>query len=277
MSSIASVTHNSMEDDRTVATSQLHRKALFLIDQSALTKAISERSYDLLKAYNRINALTCCKSAEHGWLGASYSCMEILTVFSLILQIPNIILAKGHAAAGQYAVLYAAGQLKAEDLKNYKNGLCGLEAHADLVMDTGSLGQCLSSVAGMATVNKAERYAVILGDGEMQEGQIYESLMTIKKYNLTNIIPVVDQNGFQSDNVVDEIMPINNLEAILKGFGFEVINVNGHNEEQLLDAYSQIVQSKILTVILATTVKAGGSKYLSPSTHPITGMEYHVS
>ena len=72
-------------------------------------------------------------------------------------------------------------------------------------------------------------------------------------------------------------MPINNLEAILKGFGFEVINVNGHNEEQLLDAYSQIVQSKKLTVILATTVKAGGSKYLSPSTHPVTGMEYHVS
>ena len=72
-------------------------------------------------------------------------------------------------------------------------------------------------------------------------------------------------------------MPINNLDAILKGFGFEVINVNGHDEEQLLDAYSQIVQSKKLTVILATTVKYGGSKYLSPSTHPVTGMKCHVS
>ena len=78
MSSIASVTHNSMEDDRTVATSQLHRKALFLIDWSALTKAISERSYDLLKAYTiESMLLLVAKSAEHGWLGASYSCMEI--------------------------------------------------------------------------------------------------------------------------------------------------------------------------------------------------------
>ena len=269
--------HNSTEDDRTVPTSRVHREALFLVDQSVLAKCISERSFKSLKAYNRINALTCCKSAEHGWLGASYSCMEILTVFSLILKIPNIILAKGHAAAGQYAVLYAAQKLTAEDLKNYKNGLCGLEAHADLVMDTGSLGQCLSSVAGMAMVNKAETYVVVLGDGEMQEGQIYESLMTINKFNLTNIIPIVDQNGFQSDNMVNEIMPIADLERILKGFGFDVINVNGHNEEQLLDAYSQIVQSKKLTVILATTVKAGGSEYLSPSTHPVTGMKYHVS
>ena len=113
----------------------------------------------------------------------------------------------GHAAAGQYAILFADGKLTDNDLKNYKNGLNGLEAHADLMMDTGSLGQCLSSVAGMAVANRNETYVVILGDGEMQEGQIYEALMTIKKYKIKNLIAIVDLNEFQSDNRCNEIMP----------------------------------------------------------------------
>ena len=200
------------DQDRTIPTSKRHREGLFLIPKNLLQIAIKDKNYKQLKAFNRINALTTCKSAEHGWLGASYSCMEILTVFTLILKIPNIILAKGHAAAGQYAILFADGKLTDNDLKNYKNGLNGLEAHADLMMDTGSLGQCLSSVAGMAVANRNETYVVILGDGEMQEGQIYEALMTIKKYKIKNLIAIVDLNEFQSDNRCNEIMPIHDFE-----------------------------------------------------------------
>ena len=264
------------DQDRTIPTSKRHREGLFLIPKNLLQIAIKDKNYKQLKAFNRINALTTCKSAEHGWLGASYSCMEILTVFTLILKIPNIILAKGHAAAGQYAILFADGKLTDNDLKNYKNGLNGLEAHADLMMDTGSLGQCLSSVAGMAVANRNETYVVILGDGEMQEGQIYEALMTIKKYKIKNLIAIVDLNEFQSDNRCNEIMPIHDLEMVVKGFGFNVIHVDGHSEEEILKAYSTIVadfDKDALYIIFAKTTKAGGSEFLKTSQHPVTKME----
>ena len=139
MSSIASVTHSSTEDDRTVATSQSPKEP-FLIDQSALTKAVSERSYDLLKAQsNQCSYLLQICRAWLAWrflfLHGNSRCLSLYCKFQTLSWQRSV-------AAGQYAVLYAAGQLKAEDLKNYKNGLCGLEAHADLVMDT-ALGQCL--------------------------------------------------------------------------------------------------------------------------------------
>eukprot|EP00943_MAST-04B_sp_MAST-4B-sp1_P007487 g7487.t1 len=259
--------------DRTIQTSIQHREALFLIPQKLIKEAVETKNYNQLKAFNRINALTTCKSAEHGWLGASYSCMEILTVFTLILKIKNVILSKGHAASGQYAVLYGLDKLSENDLKNYKNGAKGLEAHADLMMDTGSLGQCLSTVAGMAIVNTDETYVVILGDGEMQEGQNYEALMTIKKYFLSNIIPIIDLNDFQSDNLCDEIMPIHNLEMVIRGFGFHVLHVDGHNEHELLNAYDIAKNREKLCVIFAKTVKAGGTVFMESSKHSVTKME----
>jgi len=133
-------------------------------------------------AFARINALAACKAAEHGWLGGSFSCCEIMTV--LHLRCPDaehVILSKGHAAAMQYACMVAAGEMAPEALLDYKRGAGYPEAHADLLMDTGSLGQCLSTAAGMAAARPDSRFAVVMGDGEMQEGQVYEALMTIHK------------------------------------------------------------------------------------------------
>ena len=102
-------------------------------------------------------------------------------------------------------------------LLSYKQGRGGLEAHADIFCDTGSLGQALSIAAGMAASAKNERIAVILGDGEMQEGMIYESLMSIVHHRIKNITLFVDLNGFQSDFRCDETMKIHN-EMILTGW-----------------------------------------------------------
>ena len=259
--------------------SQRHRAAVYIVPQKLVQEALVSKNFAALAAFNRINALGACKSAEHGWLGASYSCMELLSMLHLVLKVPNVVLAKGHAAAAQYAVLYGLGQFSENDLRNYKNGEHGLEAHADLQMDTGSLGMCLSSVAGMVAASEepypAGHFAVILGDGEMQEGQIYEALMTIQKFKMTSIVPFIDLNGFQSDNCCDKIMPIFNLEMVLKGFGYEVIHIDGHNEEEILAAWDTVVNSGKMTVILANTNKAGGTELLNASIHPETGLMYH--
>lgn len=123
-----------------------------------------------LSSVNRIHSLSCIKSAEHGWLGASWSCCELLTFLHhsafASSEVSRIVLSKGHAAAMQYASLYALGLLSrmwrlsffsliaGEKLLAYKDGAQGLEAHADLLLDTGSLGQCLSAVAGLALAEK---------------------------------------------------------------------------------------------------------------------------
>lgn len=141
-----------------------------------------------LGALTRINALTVCKGAEHGWPAGSFSCIEILlALHHCCPDVVEIVLSKGHAAAAQYAVLYGCGHMDASALKSYKLGAGCPEAHADIVCDTGSLGQCLSTVAGMAATARSERFAVVLGDGELQEGQVYEALMTLRHHGLRNV------------------------------------------------------------------------------------------
>ena len=131
-------------------------------------------------------------------------------------------------------------------LLRYKAGEHAPQAHGDvhslpvfpimrnMQIDTGSLGQALSTAAGIASAEKLSsariptRVAVILGDGECQEGQIYESLMSIVHMKLKNITIIVDLNGYQSDRKCDEIMPIHDLATVFKGFGFRMIFINGH-------------------------------------------------
>ena len=149
-----------------------HQSGLFVVPKQAIVTAAQDEDWKTVAALNRINALACLKSAEHGWPGASFSCTELL--LSLHMRCSDaaaIILSKGHAAAMQYATLYATGHMSADQLTSYKAGEGAPEAHADLLCDTGSLGQCLSTAAGMATASPAERFAVVMGDGELQEGQ----------------------------------------------------------------------------------------------------------
>ena len=277
-------------------TDPVHRSSLFIVPRNCILKAaVEDENWKSVSALTRINALSACKGAEHGWIGASFSCIDILIAMHMRMAkyIDSVILAKGHAAAAQYAVLFNTGEFSSEMLRQYKNGANCPEAHADILCDTGSLGQCLSTVAGMASASPHKHFGVVLGDGELQEGQNYEALMTIRHHNISNITIVVDRNGFQSDNLTSEIMNIHNLERVLEGFGFSVLHVpNGHDINSLCDAImltipsqsdnsnsdskTHVVPDPKLYVIIADTKKASHplTSHMQTAIHPETGLLY---
>ncbi|PIV17929.1 MAG: hypothetical protein COS41_06165 [Elusimicrobia bacterium CG03_land_8_20_14_0_80_50_18] len=248
---------------------------IFLVDKTLFRKAfgklpakVSLTTLPRLAAVNRINALAAIKSAEHGWLGATFSCADIVTYLYFSVMRPDdiLILSKGHAAPAQYAALAAKGVISFESLLNYKTPE-GLQAHTDMstpgiVSNTGSLGQSLSKAAGMVMASRLKketrRVFVILGDGELQEGQNFEALMTIRKNRLTELIPVIDRNKLQTDSAVKDIKDIDDLEKILSGFGFKVIPARGNDMKSLSKAFAS-AGGKENCVIIADTVKGAGS------------------
>ncbi len=248
-----------------------------------LPKKLSAGNLARLAAVNRINALAAIKSAEHGWLGASFSCADIVTYlyFREMKAQDILILSKGHAAPVQYAALAAKGIINFEDLLSYKTPH-GLQAHTDMstpgiVSNTGSLGQSLSKAAGMimaSRLKKEKRRAfVILGDGELQEGQNFEALMSIRKNRLTELIPIIDRNNLQTDSAVSDIKAIDNIEKTLSGFGFKIISAKGNDMKSLEKAFGaarasrhgapsaagETIGKKNNCVIIADTVKGAGS------------------
>lgn len=243
-------------------------KALFRKAFGKLPKKASLTTLARLAAVNRINALAAIKSAEHGWLGASFSCADIVTYlyFREMKARDILILSKGHAAPVQYAALAAKGVINFEELLSYKTPR-GLQAHTDLstpgiASNTGSLGQSLSKAAGMimaARLKKESRRAfVILGDGELQEGQNFEALMSIRKNRLTELVPVIDRNNLQTDSAVRDIKAIDDLEKTLSGFGFKVITARGNDMKSLAKAFV-LACGKDNCVIIADTIKGAGS------------------
>ena len=258
----------------TLADIQRHRSAVFVVPHSAISQAIEGGAWSTVAAFCRINALACCKAAQHGWLGGSFSCCEIMIHLHCrcpeIEDSKHVVLSKGHAAAMQYSCLYAVGVMTSSQLLDYKAGAGCPEAHADLLMDTGSLGQCLSTTAGLAVARRDTRFAIVLGDGELQEGQVWEALMTVHKYKLTNLTIFIDANGFQSDNECAEIMPLADLPGALRAFGFSVVEIDGHDAVALDAAWKAAADT--LTVILARTIKGGGSSLLPATPHAETGL-----
>lgn len=230
---------------------------------------------------NRINALACIMSAKHGWIGATFSCAEILTylyfnemnfIINNIGEISGdvLILSKGHAAPMQYACLAGLGVIDFEDLKTYKTRT-GLQAHTDkktpgIISNTGSLGQSLSKACGIALVSrqagKKQRVYVVLGDGELQEGQNYEALMSIRQLGLTEVIPIIDRNRLQTDSNTEDIKKLPELQSLFRSFGFEMADIDGHDISNISRAFSRKVPSAN-RVIVANTIKGYGSEITS--------------
>jgi transketolase len=220
-----------------------------------------------LSDLNRLHALACIVAAQHGWLGASFSAAEIVTALYAGLGERNVVLSKGHAAPIQYAALFAAGLLQADDLLGYKDGPGALQAHADanapgVLTCTGSLGQALSKTAALASQRPDERFFCLLGDGELQEGQVFEGLQTVSARRLTNLVCVVDRNGFQTERPIDAIKPIPDLAGVATGFGFDVVELDGHDVTALVRALGAPAGERPRFVI-ARTVKAAGSPLLA--------------
>ncbi len=222
--------------------------------------------------------------AQSGHPGGSLSCTDILTVlyFNQMNVDPKkpedanrdrLILSKGHCSPALYAVLARKGYFDKEELKNFRKMDSFLQGHPDMKkvpgvdMTTGSLGQGLSAGVGMAIASKMNqagcRVYCVLGDGEIEEGQIWEAAMAAYKNKLDNLCVILDNNSLQIDGKIQDVAGLDNIEGKFKNFGFNVIQVDGHNISNLIDGFNSAKQTKqVPTILIAKTIKGKGVSFM---------------
>lgn len=225
----------------------------------------------------RLDCVDMIECAHSGHIGASFSAVEILIMlyeFFIDRMNPDrarFCLSKGHAAPALYSVLkhYQFLPQNISWKKEFRciNGL--LQGHPSIEIpgidvSSGSLGMCLSVCVGLALaarLNGSVRniYALI-GDGELNEGQIWESVMAASKFTLDRITAIVDRNGSQGSGYCTEVMPLTNIYQAFNAFGWEVLECNGHDFCELLDALTK-PHSKPLVIIASTIKNKGLSNY----------------
>lgn len=222
--------------------------------------------------------------AQSGHPGGSLSCADILTVLyfnqmNINPQKPNaegrdrFVLSKGHCSPALYATLARKGYFDKELLKTFRKIGSNLQGHPDMKkipgvdMSTGSLGQGLSAANGMAIAgkldNKDYRVYAILGDGEIEEGQVWEAAMASARYKLDNLCIFVDNNNLQIDGTIDKIINPYPIDKKLESFGFYVININGNDTKEIEEALNKAKQIKGMpTAIIAKTIKGKGVSFM---------------
>lgn len=238
----------------------------------------------LKAAQVRSLAMDAVFSAASGHIGGSLSVADILTVLYFHTmkvdpeapQAPDrdrLVLSKGHTTPALYATLALKGYFPVEELKLFRSVEGHYSGHPDMVhvpgvdMSTGSLGQGISAAVGMALAGQMDRkdhriYAV-LGDGEVEEGQVWEAAMAAAKYHLDNLCAVVDVNGLQIDGKTADVMPSEPLDKKFEAFNWNVIQVDGHDIAAVADAFEAAKKGKGKpTVILARTVKGKGVSFM---------------
>ena len=232
----------------------------------------------------RLDIIEEVHSAKSGHPGGSLSIADIITYLyyeemNIDPKNPNwadrdrFVLSKGHTAPALYAVLAEKGYFPKEELKKLRQVDSFLQGHPDMKitpgvdMTTGSLGLGISAACGMALAAKIDgkdyRTYAILGDGETEEGQVWEACMFAAHYKLDNLCILIDLNGLQIDGPIAEVMnPAPHAEK-LKAFGFHVITIDGHDFDQIAAAYAEAktVKGKP-TAIVANTVKGKGVSYM---------------
>ena len=223
-------------------------------------------------------------NAKSGHPGGSLSICDLLTYLYFaklnvdpknpkMAERDRVVLSKGHCAPALYSVLAERGFFEKGLLQTLRNISGNLQGHPDMNkipgvdMTTGSLGQGLSVANGMAMASKLGKEGIrvycICGDGEIQEGQIWEAAMTSSHYKLDNLCLIIDNNNLQIDGNVDKVMSIYPLDEKLKSFGFEVINVDGHNIPELIKTFEQAKKTKGKpTAIIAKTIKGKGVSFM---------------
>ena len=232
----------------------------------------------------RIEIIEQVYNANSGHPGGSLSCADILAV--LYFNQMNIdsenpkakgrdrfVLSKGHCAPALYATLARKGYFDKELLKGFRKVESNLQGHPDMKkvpgvdMSTGSLGQGLSAAVGMAIGSKMEhegyRVYCLLGDGELEEGQVWEAAMSASKNKLDNLCAIVDYNTLQIDGNVEEVAGLIDIKEKFESFGFNVIEVNGHDIEALIHAFNSAKHQKDMpSVIIARTIKGKGVSFM---------------
>jgi transketolase len=244
-----------------------------------------KKSLAELQEFSRLirqDTLKMIHLAGSGHPGGSLSVTDILTVlFCEIMHFdpknPNwdgrdhFILSKGHACPPLYAIMARMGYFPVEELKTLRQMGSRLQAHPDskklpgIEVSTGSLGQGLSVGVGMALHEKTEhrpnRTFVVLGDGECDEGQVWEAALSAAHYHLSNLTAIVDWNKVQLDGTTADIMDLGDVPAKWAAFGWEVRTVDGHNFIELIQALSGSRGNQPLAVI-ANTIKGKGVSFM---------------
>jgi transketolase len=230
----------------------------------------------------RANTLAVIKRAGSGHIGSSFSSMDIMV--TLFYSVMNTVKkgiehqdrdifysSKGHDAPAFYSVLYSAGILAEDQFINLRriNGVCG---HPDIrtpgvEANTGSLGMGISKAKGFAMAKKLSgnggRIFVLTGDGEFQEGQIYEALQTAFHHRIGNLTVIMDHNKVQSDKKVSEICALANLEEKIRAFGWKVERCDGHESETLQSGLKSLEGAKdIPKLLIADTIKGKGVSFM---------------
>ena len=222
--------------------------------------------------------------AQSGHPGGSLSCADILTVLyfnqmNIHPEKPNdsgrdrFVLSKGHAVPALYSTLAERGYFSKEELSTFRSIEGNLQGHPDMRkvpgidMSTGSLGQGLSVANGMALSSKLDKKGIrvycLLGDGEIEEGQIWEAAMTASHYKLDNLCVIVDNNNLQIDGEIGKVMNSYPIDEKFKSFGFHVITIDGHDIEQIISAFEEAKTIKGKpTAIIAKTIKGKGISYM---------------
>lgn len=232
----------------------------------------------------RIGIIKAVYNGKSGHPGGSLSSADILTV--LYFNQMNIdpkkpdspardrfVLSKGHASPVLYSTLAEKGYFNKKELVTFRGIDSVLQGHPDMKhvpgvdMSTGSLGQGLSCANGMAMASKlnkdGNRVYCLVGDGEIEEGQIWEAAMSASHYKLDNLCVIVDNNNLQIDGSIEEVMSSYPINLKFESFGFNVINVDGHNIEELINAFNKAKTLKGRpTAIIAKTVKGKGVSFM---------------
>lgn len=232
----------------------------------------------------RKNIVTAVYSQASGHPGGSLSVADVLTY--LYFEVMNVnpkepkmpsrdrfVLSKGHCAPCLYSVLAAKGFFPEEDIKTFRRTDSYLQGHPDMKgvpgvdMSTGSLGQGISAANGMALYIKkkgtSERVYTILGDGELQEGQVWEAAMFAAHYGLDNLTAFVDFNGLQIDGDISKVMSPLPIDEKFRAFGWHVILADAHDFEALEAAVKEAKETKGKpTVVILKSVKGKGVSYM---------------
>lgn len=219
--------------------------------------------------------------AKSGHPGGSLSCTDILTVLyhhemnfnenDNGQRIDKCIVSKGHAAPAYYATLASVGFIPKEDLPTLRQYHSYLEGHPSnkipgVDASSGSLGQGLSVANGMALSKKISHEKgnvyCILGDGELEEGQIWEAFMSANKYQLSSLIAIIDHNGLQIDGTVESVKKLEHLQEKIESFGMQVQVIDGHDISAIIQAIQQAKNSERPSCIIANTIKGKGVSFM---------------
>ena len=225
-------------------------------------------------------------TAKSGHPGGNLSAVEIITTLykKCMKQYPDwdknpdfknrdrFVLSKGHASAALYAVLAECGYFSPDKLNTFRKLGSALQGHPSckllkgIEVSTGSLGQGLAMANGIALglkLDKIDSYVyAYLGDGEIQEGNIWEAVMAAAHYKLDNLIAFVDFNGLQIDGQTRNIMNLGDISKKFEAFGWDTISIDGHNIQEIEDAVNKAKSNNKPTAIIAKTIKGKGVSFM---------------